>query len=114
MSHNIERSSHHLSFGEKKRVSFATVLSMKPDILVLDEPTSNLDPRARKELIEFLKGIEITKIIASHDLDFIYRLCQRTLLLYKGKIVADSDTRDMFKEKKLLEAHDLETPCIVG
>jgi len=113
MEHNIDRSSHHLSFGEKKRISFATVLSMKPDILVLDEPTSNLDPKARRELIDFLKSVEIAKIIASHDLEFILRLCSRTILLHKGRIAADGSTKEILTNRELLESHDLETPCIV-
>ncbi len=112
MAHNIERSSHHLSYGEKKRVSFATVLSMKPDLLVLDEPTSNLDPRARRELVDFLKSIAITKLIASHDLEFIHTLCPRTILLCNGRIAADGGTKEMLADKDLLEKNGLEIPCI--
>ena len=110
MEETIERSSHHLSFGEKKRVSFATVLSMKPDIILLDEPTANLDPRGRRELIDFLKTISIAKIIASHDLEMIYRLCERTILLNKGRIVADSKTQELLMDKELLESNALEAP----
>ena len=82
-----QRPSHHLSFGEKKKVSIATVLSMKPDILVLDEPTSNLDPKGRRDIIELLKTIDKTKIVASHDLELISRICSRYLFLDKGRIV---------------------------
>ncbi|MBL7068333.1 MAG: ABC transporter ATP-binding protein [Candidatus Omnitrophica bacterium] len=110
MEHNIKRSSHHLSFGEKKRVSFATVLSMKPDIILLDEPTANLDPGGRRELIDFLKTIKTTKIIASHDLEMIYRLCGRTMLLNKGRIIADGETQEMLIDKELLESNALEAP----
>jgi len=110
MEKHIERSSHHLSFGEKKRVSFATVLSMKPDIILLDEPTANLDPKGRRELIDFLKTIKTTKIIASHDLEMIYRLCGRTILLNKGRIIADGKTQEMLIDKELLESNALEAP----
>lgn len=86
MDDQVARSSHHLSFGQKKRVSIATVLSMQPDILVLDEPSSNLDPKGRKELIALLKGIDKTKIIASHDLDLINEMCTRYIFMDKGLI----------------------------
>ena len=88
----VDRPSHHLSFGEKKRVSIATVLSMKPDILVLDEPTSNLDPKGRRDIIELLRGINKTKIVASHDLGMISELCSRYLFLDKGMIVKSDST----------------------
>ena len=97
-----QRASHHLSFGEKKRVSIATVMSMKPDILVLDEPTSNLDPKGRKELIALLKSINKTKIIASHDLDLIAELCSQYVFLDKGTIVKSNplpaDIRHLFSD----------------
>lgn len=92
MLDSIKRPSHHLSFGEKKRVSIATVLSMKPQILVLDEPTSNLDPNGRRDIIKFLKGINKTKIIASHDLEMIAELCSRYVFLNKGMIVRQDST----------------------
>ncbi|MBN3038211.1 MAG: ABC transporter ATP-binding protein [Candidatus Omnitrophica bacterium] len=92
MSDAIERTSHHLSFGEKKRVSIASVLSMRPDILVLDEPSSNLDPKGRKELIALLKGINKTKIIASHDLELVTALCSRYIFLDKGALVKENST----------------------
>lgn len=92
MLDSIKRPSHHLSFGEKKRVSIATVLSMKPQILVLDEPTSNLDPKGRRDIIKFLKGINKTKIIASHDLEMIAELCSRYVFLNKGMIVRQDST----------------------
>lgn len=114
MLDHINRSSHHLSFGQKKRVSFATILSMGPDILVLDEPTSNLDPKARRELIDFLKAMNITKLIASHDLEFVFRICQRTILLNGGRKVADGDTKEILSDKDLLEKSNLELPCSIG
>lgn len=92
MLDSIKRPSHHLSFGEKKRVSIATVLSMQPEILVLDEPTSNLDPKGRKSLIGFLKSIDKTKIIASHDLEMISEICSRYVFMDKGTIVKSAST----------------------
>ena len=94
MAHSIKRSSHHLSFGEKKRVSIATVLSMKPQILVLDEPTSNLDPKGRRGIIKLLKALNKTKIVASHDLEMISEICSRYIFLDKGKIVKSDSTAE--------------------
>ncbi len=105
-----KRCSHHLSFGEKKRISLATVLSMQPEILILDEPTSNLDPRARRHLIELLKNLSLTKIVASHDLELILEICQRVILLDEGKIVANGDARGILSNKSLMESHGLELP----
>ena len=102
--------SHHLSLGEKKRVSVATVLSMKPDILVLDEPSANLDPAARGQLIDVLKGLSVTKIIAGHDLELILELCTRIVVLDKGKIVAEGDTREILSDPLLMKQHNLEVP----
>ena len=105
-----KRCSHHLSFGEKKRISLATVLSMQPEILILDEPTSNLDPRARRHLMELLKNLSLTKIVAGHDLELILGICQRVILLDEGKIVANGDTRKVLSNKPLMESHGLEVP----
>ena len=107
---SIGRASHHLSFGEKKRVSIATVLSMKPEILALDEPTSNLDPKARYDFIQLLKTISKTKIIASHDLDMILDICDRAIILDKGTIVANGDTKGILSNAPLLEKHNLLPP----
>ena len=85
---SIKRSSHHLSVGEKKRISIATVLSMNPQILVLDEPSSNLDPKHRRALIKLLNMLEMTKIIATHDLDLIGQTCSRVVLMEEGRIVS--------------------------
>jgi len=108
------RSPHHLSVGEKKRIAIATILSMSPEILVIDEPTSNLDPRAKWELIELLKGLEMTKIVASHDLELVKALCERTILLDEGKVVADDSTRRIMSNAPLLQAHGLAPPGIIG
>ena len=102
------RSAFHMSFGEKKRVAIATVLSMNPKVLALDEPTSNLDPRSRKELIRLLRRLGGTQIIASHDLDLVRTLCDRAVLLSKGKAVAEGEPGKILGDIALLEAHGLE------
>ncbi len=106
----IRRLSYHLSFGEKKRVSIATVLSMKPEVLALDEPTSNLDPKARYELIELLKSIDKTKVIASHDLEMILEVCSRSIILDRGVIVSMGPTKEILSNFSLLKEHNLMTP----
>lgn len=113
MLYSINRLSHHLSFGEKKRVSFATVLSMNPEILVLDEPSSNLDPKHRRELIKLIKLLNITSVIATHDLDMVFDICNRVILIDKGTLIAEGKTIDILNNKELLEAHNLEVPLSV-
>lgn len=110
MSGSEHRSPHHLSVGEKKRVAIATVLSMGPEVLVLDEPTSNLDPRGRWELIELLRRLPLTKVIASHDLEMVRALCERTILLDEGRVVADDLTSRILSNLPLLAAHGLAPP----
>jgi cobalt/nickel transport system ATP-binding protein len=102
-----ERSPHHLSLGEKKRAALATVLSMEPEMIVLDEPTSNLDPRSKREIIQLLKGFNITKIIASHDMDLIWQICDRVILLNKGRKIEDADTSLILQNDKLLLSNGL-------
>lgn len=104
------RSPHHLSGGEKQRVCLAGLLVSDPEILVLDEPSRDLDPRGRRGLIELLKGIPITKIVASHDLELIVSLCPRTIILDKGKIVADGETIKLLSDEDLILKHGLEKP----
>ena len=106
----IRRSSHHLSQGQKKRVSLASVLSMSPEILVLDEPSSELDPKHRRDLINILKGLKITKIIATHDLDLIWEVCPKVVLLDNGKLAAAGETSDIFNNRRLLEEHNMGIP----
>ena len=101
---------HHLSAGQKRAVAIATVLAMQPDILVMDEPTSDLDPRSRRKLIELLRSLDITKIIASHDLDLILDLCPRCVVLDAGRVAADGPTEALFGDDALLLAHGLERP----
>ncbi len=102
-----QRSPHHLSVGEKKRTAIATVLSMTPEILVIDEPTSNLDPRSKWSLIGLLKRLPMTKIVASHDLELVQALCQRVIVLDHGQVVADDATNHILADKPLLAAHGL-------
>lgn len=104
------RSPHHLSVGEKKRISIATALSMAPDILVIDEPTSSLDPGSKWSLISLLKGLPMTKIIASHDLALVEALCPRTIIIDSGHIIADGPTARILADKPLLAAHKLAPP----
>ena len=110
MLHLINRPTHRLSGGEKRSVAIATVLSMSPDILVMDEPTSNLDPKARKQLIELLKSFEHTKIIATHDLDMALDLCERTIIIKEGEVAADGKSADILSNETLLLASGLERP----
>lgn len=106
-----ERSCHHLSFGEKKRISIATVLAMAPEILVLDEPTSNLDPAGKWALIGLLKKLPVTKIVASHDIEMLRTLCQRIIILNHGQVITEGFTEAVLSDKKLLAAHRLLPPC---
>jgi cobalt/nickel transport system ATP-binding protein len=110
MSAYKDRLSHHLSVGEKKRIAIATVLSMRPQILVLDEPSAGLDPRARRGLIHLLRDLPITMLVSSHDLLMVRELFPRMIIMDEGKIVADGLTADLMNDESLLEAHGLEKP----
>lgn len=101
------RSPHHLSVGEKKRIAIATILSISPEVLVIDEPTANLDPRAKWELIELLRGFPMTKVVASHDLEMVAALCERVIILDEGRVVADDSTSAIMSNTALLESHGL-------
>ncbi|MBU2603064.1 MAG: ATP-binding cassette domain-containing protein [Actinobacteria bacterium] len=105
-----DRAAHHLSFGQKKRVATATVLSMRPDVLVLDEPSSNLDPRSRRKLVEILRDLPVTKVIVTHDLVYAYETCGRAVILDAGRVVADGPASDILTDGALLELHGLELP----
>jgi len=113
MSHVADRPPYRLSGGEKRAVSIATVLAMDPDILVMDEPSSNLDPRARRRLIGLLASFEHTRIIATHDLDMALELCGRTIVLHEGKVAADGPTADLLRDEKILEPCGLEKPLSI-
>jgi cobalt/nickel transport system ATP-binding protein len=104
------RVSHHLSMGEKKAIAIATVLSMQPEILVLDEPTSGLDPRARRSLIRRLQELDMTMLIASHDLAMVREAFPRMIIMDNGHIVADGASADLLADAALLRAHGLEGP----
>lgn len=108
MSEYAGRVSHHLSVGEKKRIAIATVLSMQPALLVLDEPTAGLDPRARRTLIELLRELPQTMIVASHDLPMVRELLPRTVVMDHGEVVADGPTATLLSDPHLLVEHGLE------
>ena len=110
MTHVRERPPYRLSAGEKRAVAIATVLAMSPDILVMDEPSANLDPRARRRLIELLLSFEHTRIIATHDLELVVEVCSRVIVLDGGKVVADGPARDILNDETLMLAHGLERP----
>ncbi|UCE54776.1 MAG: ABC transporter ATP-binding protein [Desulfobacterales bacterium] len=108
--HLKDRPPHKLSMGQKRAVSIASVIAMDPDILVMDEPSSNLDPRSRRQLIQLLNTFDHSKIIASHDLDMVLELCERTIILGEGRVAADGRTRELFSDEKLLAENGLEKP----
>ncbi|MBU0633958.1 MAG: energy-coupling factor ABC transporter ATP-binding protein [Candidatus Omnitrophica bacterium] len=110
VAHLKQRPPYKLSQGEKRAVSIATVLAMSPDILVMDEPTSSLDPRSRRRLIELLKTFRHTKIVATHDLDMALDLCERTIVLHQGRITADGPTQKIMRDEELLRSSSLEKP----
>jgi cobalt/nickel transport system ATP-binding protein len=111
MQQAAERPPHQLSMGERRRVAIATVLAMQPQLLVLDEPTANLDPRARRELLEVLTTIERTMLVVTHDLPFAAQLCERAVILSRGRIVADGACTAVLADSGLLAEHDLELPA---
>lgn len=105
-----DRQIYRMSGGQKKLASIATILSMEPEIVLFDEPTIALDPKNRRNLIGILNSMPETKIIASHDLDMILDTCEETVLLSEGRIVCQGKTKDILKNKELLEKHDMELP----
>ncbi|PRY54876.1 cobalt/nickel transport system ATP-binding protein [Knoellia remsis] len=110
MSEFAERPPHHLSFGQRRRVAIATVLAMDPEILVLDEPSSNLDPTARRELAELLTALDVTLLMVTHDLPFALELCERSVVLSGGVVAADRPTAELLSDAALLHEHRLELP----
>lgn len=105
-----DKSPAHLSQGQKRFAALAAVLVMNPEVLVMDEPTSDLDPRNRKKLINLVNSFTITKVTVSHDLDFIQDTCHRVCILNQGRIVADGSAKDILSDQSLLESNDLELP----
>ena len=106
----IDRPPHHLSFGQRRRVAVATVLAMEPEILVLDEPSSNLDPASRRELADILRTLDVTVLMVTHDLPYALELCPRSVVLSDGSMVADGPTYDILTDAPLMTAHRLELP----
>ncbi|MFC7488766.1 energy-coupling factor ABC transporter ATP-binding protein [Knoellia sp. CPCC 206453] len=105
-----DRAPHHLSYGQRRRVAIATVLAMEPEILVLDEPSSNLDPTSRRELGELIQSLDVTVLMVTHDLAFALQLCERSVILSDGIVAADGVTRSILHDEALLAAHRLELP----
>jgi cobalt/nickel transport system ATP-binding protein len=110
---SADRPPHHLSFGERKRACLAGVLACQPSVLVLDEPTANLDPRSRRRFIQLIANLDCTKLIATHDLEMVLELCPRSILLDAGKVVADGPSPEILGDARLMEAHGLEQPLSV-
>ncbi len=110
MAEYADRPPHHLSFGQRRRVAVATVLVMEPEILVLDEPSSNLDPASRRELADILRSLDVTVLMVTHDLPYALELCPRSVVLSDGTIVADGLTLDVLTDAELMAAHRLELP----
>jgi len=108
--HLINRPPHRLSEGQKRSVTIASVMAMNPDILVMDEPASSLDPKSRRQLINLLNGFKHTKIVASHDLDLILDVCERCIIIKDGRVVADGLSEEILLNEKLLEENNLELP----
>ncbi|GAA3760074.1 energy-coupling factor ABC transporter ATP-binding protein [Salinactinospora qingdaonensis] len=110
MAEHADRAPHHLSFGQRRRVALATVLAMRPEVLVLDEPTSNLDPVSRRELAEVLAALPVTTLVVTHDLPYALQTCPRSVLLGGGEIAADGATADILSDETLMRANRLELP----
>ena len=107
---SAQRAPHHLSGGERRRVAIATVLAMRPEIIVLDEPGSGLDPAGRRELITTLQTLDVTQLIITHDLPMVLELCPRSIIMDAGVVVADGPTSELLGDEELLAAHRLELP----
>jgi cobalt/nickel transport system ATP-binding protein len=108
--HLVDRVPHHLSGGEKRLAAIATVLAMQPDLIVLDEPGSGLDPKGRRDLISTLSGLEVTMMVITHDLPLALELCPRSVILDGGRVALDMPTAELLRDGELLARHRLETP----
>jgi cobalt/nickel transport system ATP-binding protein len=104
------RPPHHLSFGQRKRVAAAAVLAMEPDVLVLDEPSSNLDPRSRREFAQILSSLPQTLVMVTHDLPYAWQLCDRAVIIDHGRVAADGPIEQILRDDALLAEHALELP----
>lgn len=110
-----DRHNYRLSGGEKRMAAIATILTMNPQIVLMDEPTASLDPYNRRKIIEVLNDLSITRVIATHDLDMVLETCDRVILMDNGQVIADSDADTILRDKELLETHRLELPfCLSG
>ena len=115
LTHLKNRRNHKLSGGEKRMAAIATILAMQPKIMLMDEPSTALDPKNRRTLIRTLNPLPVTKIIATHDLDLVLETCDRVLLLHDGQIAADGPAGEILRDRALLERHSLELPfCLAG
>ena len=112
LEHESKKAPQDLSFGQKKRAALATILAMQPDFLILDEPSSNLDPKGRRQMMELLRAIEATMLIATHDLNLVWELLPRSIIIDGGIIVADGPTKELLQNEALLTAHGLELPSV--
>ncbi|WP_107771427.1 energy-coupling factor ABC transporter ATP-binding protein [Nocardioides sediminis] len=110
MADFADRPPHHLSFGQRRRVAVATVLAMEPEVLVLDEPSSNLDPASRRELADILRSLDVTVLMVTHDLPYALELCPRSVVLSDGAVVADGKTLDVLTDEALMRDNRLELP----
>ena len=110
MSEFADRPPHHLSFGQRRRVAIATVLAMEPEILVLDEPSSNLDPTSRRELAEILESLPVTILLVTHDLPYAAQLCERAVVLHDGVIAVEGPTIEVLSDAETMARHRLELP----
>lgn len=105
-----DRAPHHLSFGQRRRVALATVLAMEPEVLIMDEPSSNLDPASRRELADIVRELDVTVLMVTHDLPYALELCPRSVILSGGVIVSDKSTREILEDSKLMAEYRLELP----
>src|SRR5690606_18500615 len=110
MSEFADRPPHHLSFGQRRRVAIATVLAMEPEILVLDEPSSNLDPTSRRELAEILESLPVTILLVTHDRPYAAQLCERAVVLHDGVIAVEGPTIEVLSDAETMARHRLELP----
>ncbi len=110
LADTASRPGQHLSFGQKKRIALATVLAMSPEVLVLDEPTSNLDPRAKRKMVSLLESLDSTLVVATHDMELAWTLCERAVVIDGGRVVADGPAKKIMTDEDLLDTHGLELP----